>query len=137
MAKLSFDIHAFDLERGAHIDPAAAVDLLLHISQKFQQEDIRDALGWNVADYLSRALGSVAGKGGKEATRALSDALLLTASHRRPKVDWIVIGMRFDDLLDDGYTESSASDWLAGEYDIDQRTARDHWKKYKEAKSGG
>jgi hypothetical protein len=136
MAKLSFDIHAFDLERGAHIDPAAAVDLLVHIANKFQQDDIRDALGWNVADYLLRAFESVDGKSGAEAARALTDAFFLTASHRRPKVDWITIGKKFENLVDDGYSETKASDWLAGEYHIDQRTAREHWKKYKEAKSG-
>jgi hypothetical protein len=132
VTKLDVDLSAVELFIKAEYSSDGAVKLLQYIAHKLRD---RQPLAGDIRDFLADALEATKDKTGKQAQRALGEALHLTTAHRRKKVDWIEVGERVEELMrQDGKTENFAIDDAAGEFEIDQKSVRTALKTYRVAK---
>jgi hypothetical protein len=126
-ANFSFDVEAWEIERRAESDPEAAAQLM-QIAAKYIREGQPFPMG--LREWIANALDDAALKPARYRAKALTDALRLTANNRRPKGDWLTIGAAFEDLITDGKSQTQAADQIAGDHDIDQRTATRYWREF-------
>jgi len=127
----SFDVDAWNVLRNAESDSEAAAQVM-QIAAKYIREG--QPLPMGLREWLANALADAALKPARYRAKALTDALNLTANNRRPSGDWLLIGGAFEDLITDGKSQTQAADQIAGDHDIDQRTATRYWRAFLRAK---
>jgi hypothetical protein len=132
MTLVDVDLGAVELFIKAEYSSEGAVSLLQYLAHKLRD---RQPLTGDIRDFLANAFEATNGKTGKQAQRALGEALHLTTPHKRKMVDWIEVGERVEELMArEGKTKNCAIDDVAGEFDFDQKSVRTALKTYLAAK---
>jgi len=129
--KLNEDILATSLVFKAPSDPEAAAGALRIAARYIRSEQpLPRALGIWIAKAFERAAKTPQVRRPK----VLTDALHLTANHRRPKASWLLAGAAFDSLIEEGRNPDAVAIQIAEDFEIDKRTARRYWSQYQKAK---
>lgn len=159
MPKLLFDAKIFDLQKTSKLKKGDgdAIKLLGYIASLMRSGD---ELPPHAIDYLASALEAASAEhNGRDAMRALAEALHLVVPHCRPSSDWYDVGYAvemlllggskarlvpdgsgglrvqfFEDKDSPGRSLTNATEEIAGLFEIDAKTARRYHQIYTEHK---
>ena len=131
MAKIKFDVEAFEALRRAESDPEQAAEAM-RIAARYLRDELPLPMG--LREWLADALDDAALKPAAYRSKALAEALHLKVNNRRPAGDWLLIGAEFDARMTSDRSEAAVADEVAGIYQIDPRTAKKYWDKFREAR---
>lgn len=119
---------ATDFLAQAESNPNAAKEALILAASYIRR---REALPGNLADYLAGAIEKAMKEPEMNRAKALTDNLYLTVNNRRPIADWVMICSEVEQLINEGSTQKKAFEDLANNYNVDEGTIKNHFRKYK------
>ncbi len=130
MARLDFDVRVHDALRRADADPDAAAEALLIAADYLRRgEPLPRLLVEHLAGAIEAAMGKPAARRGSE----LLHELKLTARNRRPASDWLDVGAAFEQLVDDGASDTAAKTRVAADFGISETTVLSYARAYRQA----
>lgn len=128
---LNFSLEVREHLTRAESDPASAMKLLEMLANDLRARTLPNRM---LADFVADAIELAAAKPTAYQTRALTDELHLTSQDRRPAHAWLEVGRAMHILISHDISQNNAKAAAAAEFDIDETTALNYYKKYVAAK---